>query len=68
MIIGDKADPKLKDYEKSAMSQGDPKAPKLKDYEKDAVEENTTKQRKQNKRYKDYEAKDGDGGNDKKDM
>ena len=50
------------------MSQGDPKAPKLKDYEKDAVEENTTKQRKQNKRYKDYEAKDGDGGNDKKDM
>ena len=57
--------PKLKDYEKGKVGaeEKDAKEPKLKDYEKSAVsnnEENTAKQRKTNKRYKDYEAKDDD--------
>ena len=57
--------PKLKDYEKGKVGaeEKDAKEPKLKDYEKSAAsnnEENTAKQRKTNKRYKDYEAKDDD--------
>jgi len=59
---------KLKDYEKGGKDQK-----KLKDYEKDSGApsgdpgaETGTKQRKSNKRYKDYEG--GDDGGDKKDI
>merc|ERR1711988_820302 len=69
--------PKYKDYEKSK----DPANPKFKDYEKgkggeapppsskaEEMEREGAKQRKTNKRYKDYEEKDGGpDANDKKD-
>jgi hypothetical protein len=59
---------KLKDYEKEA---GGPDTKKLKDYEKDPnapsgdpAAEQGTKQRKSNKRYKDYEVEEGGGKKD----
>jgi colicin import membrane protein len=67
----DGKEPRFKDNEKPDAAAGGkdaPKDPKLKDYEKasaasaaaSAAEEGTTKQRKVNKRFKEYEAKDGD--------